>query len=57
MVDPSSVGDKITFEDLAPGKKVKGTIKKIESFGVFIQLQNSSISGLCHASEVGFALS
>ncbi|KAJ3056513.1 Protein RRP5 [Rhizophlyctis rosea] len=52
VVDPSSVGDKITFADLAPGKKVKGTIKKIESFGVFIQLQNSSISGLCHASEL-----
>ncbi|KAJ3043804.1 Protein RRP5 [Rhizophlyctis rosea] len=52
VVDPSSVGDQITFEDLAQGKKVKGTIKAIQPFGVFIQLQNSNISGLCHASEL-----
>ncbi|KAJ1553498.1 rRNA biogenesis protein rrp5, partial [Nowakowskiella sp. JEL0078] len=45
-------GSIISFSDLKKGVKVKGTIKSIQSYGVFVQLQNSSISGLCHKSQL-----
>ncbi|KAH9270947.1 hypothetical protein BASA83_006903 [Batrachochytrium salamandrivorans] len=42
----------ILFEDLKVGQKLKGSIKRIESYGLFIAIQNSTLSGLCHSSEV-----
>jgi rRNA biogenesis protein RRP5 len=37
---------------LIPQSIVDGEIKKIEAFGVFIQIENSDIRGLCHKSEL-----
>jgi rRNA biogenesis protein RRP5 len=43
---------KLEFSDLKAGMKVSGSVRKIEKFGIFILLDGSSISGLCHISEV-----
>jgi rRNA biogenesis protein RRP5 len=43
----------ITFNDLKVGQVVTGKIRKVEDFGVFIVIDNSSnVSGLCHRSEM-----
>ena len=42
----------LTFGDLVEGKKVDGKVKKVEDFGIFIQIEGSRLSGLCHKSEV-----
>lgn len=34
------------------GQIIDGSIKKIESYGVFIKINETNISGLCHKSEV-----
>ena len=49
---PEQVVSKLLFSDIQIGQKVKGVIKKIESFGIFIHIKNSSLVGLCHAAEV-----
>ncbi|KAK9471978.1 uncharacterized protein V1510DRAFT_418923 [Dipodascopsis tothii] len=44
---------KLKLSDLAKGQTVKGSVKRVETFGVFIQLDNSDrVSGLCHKSNV-----
>ncbi|KAF0686374.1 Aste57867_21818 [Aphanomyces stellatus] len=45
----------LTVESLTVGQTVKGTIKSIQAYGVFISLEKSSLSGLCHISEVADA--
>lgn len=35
-----------------PGQKVDGIVKKVESYGLFIQIDGSKLQGLCHKSEV-----
>ena len=52
VVDPDTSGARVVFSDLTEGMKIKGSIKAIETYGVFIQLSNSDISGLCHVSEL-----
>lgn len=42
----------IKFKDLAEGMTVKGTITKVQPYGVFVRIEKSTISGLCHISEV-----
>jgi rRNA biogenesis protein RRP5 len=42
---------KIKFQAIQVGSKYKGTVTRIEDYGVFVQLQNSEISGLTHKSE------
>jgi len=37
--------------DLHEGEKVDGTVKRIEEYGIFIQIEGSKSSGLCHKSE------
>jgi rRNA biogenesis protein RRP5 len=49
-IDPSF--KLLTIQDLKPEMIVSGEVKKIESFGMFILIDNSSIRGLCHISEV-----
>ncbi|CAM9814530.1 unnamed protein product, partial [Sphacelaria rigidula] len=48
-------GDKnfLTWDSkkLKMGLKVKGVVTSIRDYGVFIQVQNSSLTGLCHISE------
>lgn len=41
--------------DLREGEKVDGVVKKIEDYGLFIQIDGTKLSGLCHKSEVGFS--
>ena len=47
----------LKISDLAVGQKVSGKITKVEDFGLFIQIEGSKISGLCHKSEVNISLS
>lgn len=43
----------VTFNDLKVGQIVTGKIRKVEDFGVFIVIdQSSNVSGLCHRSEI-----
>ncbi|OQS07493.1 rRNA biogenesis protein rrp5 [Thraustotheca clavata] len=42
----------VTLESLSVGQNVKGTISSIQPYGVFIKVENSTLSGLCHISEV-----
>ncbi|KAF9346551.1 rRNA biogenesis protein rrp5 [Mortierella sp. AD094] len=41
-----------TLADFTKGEKVKGTIKAVKDIGVFIKIDNSAVSGLCHISEI-----
>ena len=38
--------------DLKKGDVVKGRIKRLEPFGAFVELHNSTLTGLAHISEV-----
>jgi rRNA biogenesis protein RRP5 len=42
---------KMQFDDLEIGSKYKGTVVRIEEYGVFVRLETSDISGLVHKSE------
>ncbi|MCJ1247758.1 rRNA biogenesis protein rrp5 [Trapelia coarctata] len=43
----------LTYADMHMGRVVTGKIRKVEDFGVFIVVDNSSnVSGLCHRSEM-----
>jgi rRNA biogenesis protein RRP5 len=42
---------KLKFEEIILGGKHKGTVTRIEDYGVFVRLENSDISGLVHKSE------
>ena len=42
----------ITLSDLKEAQKVNGVVKKIEDYGLFIQIDGSKLSGLCHKSQV-----
>jgi len=42
----------LCFADLHDGQKVDGRIKKIEDYGLFVEIEGSKLSGLCHKSEV-----
>jgi rRNA biogenesis protein RRP5 len=48
---------KLQFSDLAEGQKVQGRVKKVEEYGIFIQIDDSKVSGLCHKSEVRYVIS
>lgn len=38
--------------DLKVGEVVHGTVRKVETFGVFVTVDGCAASGLCHISEV-----
>ncbi|KAN0063193.1 rRNA biogenesis protein rrp5 [Thecaphora frezii] len=38
--------------DYRKGDKVKGFVRGISEFGVFVQIEGTSVSGLCHRSEL-----
>ncbi|KAJ3505470.1 hypothetical protein NLJ89_g7399 [Agrocybe chaxingu] len=42
----------LSLGDLKAGHKVNGTVKKIEDYGLFIQIENSKFNGLCHRSQL-----
>jgi len=50
-VAPSSWSKPLQLDDLTEGQKVPGVVKRVESFGVFVTLQNSSVTGMVHISE------
>eukprot|EP00833_Pecoramyces_ruminatium_P009056 jgi/Orpsp1_1/1183088/evm.model.c7180000083776.1 len=52
IVSPETAKKVIQWSDLSKGQKVTGVIKGIEEFGVFIRIDNSNISGLCHKAEL-----
>jgi rRNA biogenesis protein RRP5 len=43
--------NKLTFEDIKMGDKHNGIVTRIESYGVFVRIENSKVSGLVHLSE------
>lgn len=47
-----SVQSLLRLSDLVIGSKLDGTVKKIEDYGLFIELEGSKLRGLCHKSEV-----
>ena len=51
---PSASKD-LTIGDLEKGQKFDGTVKKVEDYGIFININGSRLTGLCHKSEVSQA--
>ncbi|KAG6336141.1 hypothetical protein ID866_2951 [Astraeus odoratus] len=47
--DPSKP---LSLSDLQEGQKVRGRVKRIEQYGLFIQIEGSKITGLCHKSQL-----
>jgi rRNA biogenesis protein RRP5 len=43
----------LTLKDFEESQKVDGFVKKVETFGLFIEIEGTKVSGLCHKSEVG----
>ncbi|KAL3938362.1 MAG: hypothetical protein SGBAC_006712 [Bacillariaceae sp.] len=41
----------LTFDDIEKDSKYKGTITRVESYGVFVQIKDSKVSGLAHLSQ------
>lgn len=41
----------MTIDDLVEGEKVDGIVKKVELYGLFVEIKGTKISGLCHKSE------
>ncbi|KAL4266621.1 rRNA biogenesis protein rrp5 [Pleurotus pulmonarius] len=50
--DLSKARSALTLADFNVGQKVEGTVKKIEDYGLFIQIQDSKLSGLCHKTQL-----
>ncbi|KAF8519094.1 U3 snoRNP-associated protein Rrp5 [Hysterangium stoloniferum] len=42
----------LALNDFQKDQKVDGIIRKSEPYGVFIQIKNTKISGLCHKSQI-----
>lgn len=42
----------LSLSDLSVNQKVNGTVKRVTDFGIFVTIENSKLSGLCHKSEV-----
>jgi rRNA biogenesis protein RRP5 len=41
----------LTFQEVGIGDKYKGTVQRVETYGVFVKIERSNISGLVHLSE------
>lgn len=41
----------LTFDDIELNTKYKGTITRVEKYGVFVQIKDSKVSGLAHMSR------
>ena len=44
-------GDRLTLDDIQENAKHTGIITRVESYGVFVRIDNSDVSGLAHVSE------
>ncbi|KAI5788698.1 hypothetical protein FPQ18DRAFT_245482, partial [Pyronema domesticum] len=54
---PSAISGKIPekqsgLEDFTKGQIVTGKIKKVAEYGVFVAIDGSNVSGLCHVSQI-----
>lgn len=45
----------IKLSDLSEGQKVDAVVKRIEDYGLFLEVEGSKVRGLCHKSEVRFS--
>ncbi|CDZ96721.1 rRNA processing protein Rrp5 [Phaffia rhodozyma] len=43
---------KITLGSFKEGDEVEAIVKKVENYGIFLRIEDSSVSGLCHKSEI-----
>jgi rRNA biogenesis protein RRP5 len=46
-----SSADRISLDDVKVNSKYTGVITRVESYGVFVRIDNSDVSGLAHVSE------
>ena len=46
-----SSGKRLTIDDIKEKSKYTGVITRVESYGVFVRIDNSDVSGLAHVSE------
>lgn len=46
-----SATNRLTIEDILLNSKYTGIITRVESYGVFVRIDNSNVSGLAHVSE------
>jgi rRNA biogenesis protein RRP5 len=54
LVDPDKAKRRLLLDDLKVDMIVTGRVKKIEKYGIFVKLDDSNVSGLCHISEVRY---
>ncbi|GMH49278.1 hypothetical protein TrVE_jg1364 [Triparma verrucosa] len=45
-------GEVLSFDDITLGDKLPGEVVRVESYGVFIKILSSDVTGLCHVSEL-----
>ena len=45
-------GSCVGLADLKVGQKIDGFVKRIEDYGLFINIDQSKLNGLCHKSQV-----
>ncbi|GMK53480.1 hypothetical protein CspeluHIS016_0100660 [Cutaneotrichosporon spelunceum] len=45
-------GGRLRIADFAEGQKVTAAVKKVETYGLFLRIDGSDVSGLCHKSEI-----
>lgn len=45
-------GSSVGLADLKVGQKVDGLVKRIEDYGLFINIDRSKLNGLCHKSQL-----
>ena len=53
--DQTKEGSTMKMSDLSEGQKVDAVVKKIEDYGMFLEIEGSKLRGLCHKSEVIYA--
>ncbi|CAI2170293.1 2114_t:CDS:10 [Funneliformis geosporum] len=41
-----------TIDDFVEGQVIKGTVSGVENYGIFIKIDHSIVSGLCHKSKI-----
>ncbi|OWT39295.1 rRNA biogenesis protein RRP5 [Cryptococcus neoformans Bt1] len=42
----------LSLSDFEEGQKVVAVVRKVEAYGMFLKIEGSNVSGLCHKSEV-----
>ena len=48
----SPKGAQRSLSDMTTGQEVEAIVKKVVEYGLFVRVDNSSVSGLCHKSEL-----